>query len=61
MGQMAHVSVIDIAADEPSHGAADKNVGSKMLLGGDARCADHCGQAVGNHSDDRLVLVFVTE
>ena len=61
VGQVAHVGVINIAADEPSHDAADKNVRRKMPLGRDARCTDHCGQAVGHHADDRLVLVFVAD
>ena len=61
MSQMAHVCVIDLAPDEPSHRAADKNVGREMLLRRDTRCADQCGQTVGDHTDDRLVLVFVTD
>src|SRR5262245_5218374 len=58
---MAHMSFVDIPADKPSHCSAHKDVGSKMLLRGDARRTNHRGEAVGNNANHRLVLVLVAD
>src|SRR5450432_2269517 len=59
VSEMAHMCLINIASDEPAHGAANHDVGGKMLLGGDPGGAYDPGQAVGGDLNDGHVLVFV--
>src|SRR5215470_6697539 len=61
VSQVAHMVLVDITANEPSHRAADKNVGREVFLRRHARHADQRRKAISHDANHRLVVVFVTD
>jgi hypothetical protein len=58
---MAHVGVVNVPPDEPSHRAPCDNIGCEVFLRCDSRCAHYAGQAVRSYADNSLALVLVIQ